>query len=91
MSSETLYEVQFQPWDHSWCLSGPVGANGGLLFGSAREAVSHARWEAKADGGVISVYDAEGQLFKSIEIAPEVSNGDPVILPSCEDHSRENE
>ena len=76
------YEVKFQPWDRSWLLSGPVGANGGLLFGSARDAASHARWDAKGAGGVISVYDEQGQLFKTIEIAPDVSGEDGFVLPS---------
>ena len=76
------YEVKFQPWGHSWLLSEPVGANGHLRFQSAREAASHARWTAKRDGGVISVYDPEGQLFKTIEIASDVSGEDGFVLPS---------
>ena len=82
MSSEILYEVNFQPWDASWLLSGPVGANGKLLFASARDAVSHARWAAKANGGTITVYDAKGQLFKTIEIEPEIPGGDAYVFPS---------
>jgi hypothetical protein len=49
----------------------------------AWEATSHARWAAKIDGGTIFVFDPEGQLFKTIEVAPDVSNSDPFILPSC--------
>ncbi|MDA7866107.1 hypothetical protein N9C66_10130 [Akkermansiaceae bacterium] len=48
----------------------------------AREAASHARWAAKIDGGTIKVFDAEGQLFKTIEIAPDVSSEDGYVLPS---------
>ncbi len=76
------YEVRFQPWDHLWFLSGPVGANGRLLFQSAREAASHARWAAKIKGGVIKVFDAQNNLFKTIEIAPDVSSEDGFVLPS---------
>ena len=85
MSSEIRYEVRFQPWDRSWLLTGPVGANGGLLFGSARDALSHARWAAKAIGGTIAVYDSRGKLFKIIEIEPDVSGEDGFVLPSCDD------
>ncbi len=85
MSSEIRYEVNFQPWDHSWLLSGPVGANGRLLFQSAQDAVSHARWAAKSNGGTITVYDAKGELFKIIEIEPDISAGDGFVLPSCGD------
>lgn len=77
-----LYEVKYQPWDRSWLLSGPVGANGTLLFQSARDALSHARWAAKAKGGTITVYDAKGKLFKTIEIEPDVSGEDGFVLPS---------
>jgi hypothetical protein len=59
-----------------------VGANGRLLFRSARDAASHARWGAKNTGGTIKVFDAEGQLFKTIEIAPDVSSEDGYVLPS---------
>lgn len=76
------YEVKFQPWDHNWLLSGPVGANGGLLFKSAREAASHARWDARADGGRVTVYDAQGKLFKTIKVDADVSGGEAYVLPS---------
>lgn len=82
MNLDTRYEVRFQPWDCSWLLSGPVGANGGLLFKSARDAASHARWAAKANGGRITVYDPQGKLFKTIEIEPDITDGDPYVLPS---------
>ncbi|MFT6181909.1 MAG: hypothetical protein ACI9NQ_001884 [Paracoccaceae bacterium] len=76
------YEIKFQPWDGSWCLSGPVGANGELLFQTARYAASHARWAARTEGGVIKVYDTDGQLFKTIETEADVSGGESYVLPS---------
>jgi hypothetical protein len=59
-----------------------VGANGRLLFQSAREAASHARWNAKTKGGTIKVYDDQGRLFKTIEIADDDSGEDGFVLPS---------
>ena len=59
-----------------------MGANGRLLFRSARDATSHARWDAQGAGGVISVYDAEGKLFKTIVVAPNESGEDGLVLPS---------
>ncbi|MFT7173774.1 MAG: hypothetical protein ACI9NQ_001999 [Paracoccaceae bacterium] len=76
------YEIKFLPWDGLWCLSGPVGANGRLLFQSAREAAGHARWDAKTEGGGINVYDDEGKLFKTIEVEAEISDGEAYVLPS---------
>lgn len=81
MIPDILY-VTFQPSDGSWSLSGPVGANGRLLVTSARDAASHARWAAKIKGGTINVYDAEGKLFKTIEIEADVSGEDGFVLPS---------
>jgi hypothetical protein len=83
MSSEIVYEVKLQPWDRSWLLSGPVGANGKLLFASAREATSFARWGAKRDGGTIKVYDDRGKLFKIIEINPSQESDEGFVLPSA--------
>ena len=82
MSSETLYEVRFQQWNRSWLLSGPVGANGKLLFSSASEATSFARWNAKANGGTIKIHDEQGSLFKTIDIEGEISGEDGFVLPS---------
>ena len=62
------YAVRFQPWDDLWCLTGPVGACGRLLFKTARHAASHARWEARETGGVIEVFDPEGQPFKTLRV-----------------------
>ncbi|MDB4504988.1 hypothetical protein N9240_03595 [Akkermansiaceae bacterium] len=52
-------------------------------FRSARDAASHAGWAAKSNGGVISVHDPKGPLFKIIEIAPDVSGEDGYVLPSA--------
>ena len=82
MSSEIRYEVKFQPWDHLWELVGPVGVNGRLLFHSAREAANHARWNARAKGGTIKVYDQSGDLFKTIEVDPDLEIDKGFILPS---------
>jgi hypothetical protein len=48
----------------------------------SKRCASHARWAAKSDGGVIAVYDAAGNLFKTIEVAPDVSGEDGFVLPS---------
>jgi hypothetical protein len=77
-----FYEVRFQPWNGSWLLSAPVGANGLLLFTSARDAASHARWDAKVKGGIIKVYDMAGKLCNTTEIEAEVSDGKVDLLPS---------
>ncbi|MDA7864056.1 hypothetical protein OAL33_00155 [Akkermansiaceae bacterium] len=77
------YEIRFQSWNGSWCLSGPVGASGKLLFQTAREAASHARWDAEAKGGTIEVYDRHGQLFKTIEIEEKESVEVHSLLPSA--------
>ena len=53
-----------------------MGANGGLRFQSARDAASHARWDARAKDGTIKVHDAEGKLFKAIEIEADDSGDD---------------
>ncbi len=82
IDQNVCYSIQFQPWDGSWLLAGPVGANGRLLFGTARDAVSHARWDAKDNGGIIEVQDPHGQLFKVIEIAPDRSGDESMVLPS---------
>jgi hypothetical protein len=76
------YTVRFQPWEASWLLSGPVGANGKLLFGSAKDAASHARWDARTKGGSIKVHDKDGKLFKTIEIEADISSEDGFVLPS---------
>ena len=76
------YTVRFQPWDGSWLLSGPVGANGRLLFQTAREAASHARWDARYNGGMIEVYDLGGRPFKTIEVEADQTADDGFVLPS---------
>ena len=42
---------------------------------------SHARWSAKAKGGTIKVYDQDGELFKSIEIPPDLEIDKGFVLP----------
>ncbi|MDB4488849.1 hypothetical protein N9017_01910 [Akkermansiaceae bacterium] len=76
------YEIRFQPWNGSWCLSGPVGATGRLLFTSAKDAASHARWDARRDGGKIEVFDQQGQLFKTITVDEDTGTEDGFVLPS---------
>ena len=58
------------------------GANGKLLFASAREATSFARWDSKRSGGTIRIHDEQGALFKTIEVKPDVSGEDGFVLPS---------
>jgi hypothetical protein len=53
-----------------------------LLFQSERDALSHARWAARSDGGTIHVHDVEGKLFKVIEIETNDSGEDGFVLPS---------
>jgi hypothetical protein len=77
------YSITFQPWSGNWELVGPVGGNGRLLFTSARDAASHARWDAKAKGGTIKVHDKDGKLFKTIKIEADESGEDGLILPSA--------
>jgi hypothetical protein len=76
------YSVRFQSRDRSWLLSGPVGARGRLLFQTAREAASHARWAARSSGGVIEVFDPEGQIFKTIEVEGDETSNRGYVLPS---------
>jgi hypothetical protein len=59
-----------------------VGANGRLLFTSAKDAASHARWDARRDGGKIEVFDQQGQLFKTITVEADQSANEGFILPS---------
>ena len=42
--------------------------NDGMLFQSTRDAVSYSRRAAQADGGMITVFDPQGEPFKIIEI-----------------------
>lgn len=76
------YTVRFQPWDGSWLLSGPVGARGRLLFQSAREAASHARWAARSEGGTIEVFDPQGEPFKTLEVEADETSNLGYVLPS---------
>ena len=63
-----------------WTLAG--GHQFGDLMTLACSMPSHARWKAKAKGGTINVYDQDGNLFKSIEVAPNLESDDTFFLPS---------
>ena len=76
------YRVEREPYRGLWLLTGPVGARGSLLFQTAREAASHARWAARCDGGEIEVYDPKGQLFKTIEVEADETINAGYVLPS---------
>lgn len=54
----------------SWILTGPVGARGALHFTSARNAASHARWAARESGGILTVFDPNGKLYKVERMDP---------------------
>jgi hypothetical protein len=56
------YRVQYEPSRGSWTLTGPVGAKGFLRYGTGRDAVSYARWDARNTGGKVEVFDQQGQL-----------------------------
>jgi hypothetical protein len=58
-----------------------MGANDRLLFRSALDEPNNARWAARTDGGTIHV-DAEGKLFKTIEVVPNNSGEDGFLLSS---------
>ena len=77
-----IYRVEREPSRGLWLLSGPVVSRGSLLFGTARESASHARWAARCDGGVIEVYDPKGQLFKKIEVEADETINAGYVLPS---------
>ncbi|MDA7890962.1 hypothetical protein N9B19_04740 [Akkermansiaceae bacterium] len=59
-----------------------MGATGRLLFTSAKDAASHARWDARRDGGKIEVFDQQGQLFKTITVDEDTGTEDGFVLPS---------
>ena len=59
-----------------------MGARGSLLFSTAREAASHARWAARCDGGVIKVYDPAGKPFKTISVEADETINQGYVLPS---------
>ena len=76
------YRVEYEPSRGSWLLTGPVGANGRLLFHSAQDSASHAKWNAREDGGKLEVYTDRGELFKTIELKPSEGADSVFILPS---------
>ena len=79
---QASYLIEYQPSRGLWLLTGPVGARGSLLFETAKEAASHARWAARCDGGVIEVYDPKGHLFKTIEVEADETINAGYVLPS---------
>ena len=79
---QASYRIEYQQSRGLWLLSGPVGARGSLLFETAREAASHARWAARCDGGVIKVYDPTGKPFKTISVEADETINQGYILPS---------
>ena len=79
---QASYRIEYQQSRGLWLLSGPVGARGSLLFETAREAASHARWAARCDGGVIKVYDPTGKPFKTISGEADETINQGYILPS---------
>lgn len=81
---DRLYQVKFQQWDKLWCLTGPVGSNGRLLFHSAQDAASHAKWDARDDGGKLEVYTDKGELFKVIELKPSEGASSQFVMPTTE-------
>ena len=77
-----IYRVEREPSRGLWLLTGPVGARGHLLFQTAREAASHARWAARCDGGVIEVFDPGGKPFKTISVEADETINQGYVLPS---------
>jgi hypothetical protein len=43
-----------------------VGAKGCLRYTTARDAADHARWDARDTGGMIEIFDQQGQLYRKI-------------------------
>lgn len=79
---QASYRIEYQQPRSLWLLSGPVGARGSLLFETAREAASHARWAARTNGGTIEVLNPQGQLFKTIEVEADETINAGYVLPS---------
>jgi hypothetical protein len=61
------YRVEYEPSRGSWTLTGPVRAKGFLRYGTGRDAVSYARWDARNTGGKVEVF---GQLLSFRGLAP---------------------
>ena len=43
-----------------------MGAKGFLRYRTARDAADYARWDARDSGGIIDVFDQQGQLYRKI-------------------------
>ena len=47
-----------------------MGAKGSLLFGSAKDAASHARWAARQSGGILTIFDPDGKFYREEKMDP---------------------
>ena len=80
--SVPTYRVEYEPSRGSWLLTGPVGAKGYLRYTTARDAADYARWDARDTGGIIDVFDQNGQLFRKISVKADDSVAAGLVLPS---------
>ena len=76
------YRVEYEPSRGSWLLTGPVGAKGYLRYTTARDTADYARWDARDTGGIIDVFDQNGQLFRKISVKADDSVAAGLVLPS---------
>ncbi|MDA7607348.1 hypothetical protein OAL53_02835 [Akkermansiaceae bacterium] len=76
------YRVEYEPSRGSWLLTGPVGAKGCLRYTTARDAADYARWDARDTGGIIDVFDHQGQLFREISVKADALADSAFVLPS---------
>jgi hypothetical protein len=77
------YRVEYDPSRGSWLLTGPVGAKGFLRYVTARDAADYARWDARDTGGIIDVFDQQGQLFRKISVKADALADSAFVLPSA--------
>ena len=77
------YRVEYEPSRGSWTLTGPVGAKGFLRYGTGRDAVSYARWDARNTGGKVEVFDQQGQLYRKICVKADELADSAFVLPSA--------
>ena len=76
------YQDEYEPSRGSWLLTGPVGAKGFLRYVTARDAADYARWDARDTGGIIDVFDQNGQLYRKICIKADALADSAFVLPS---------
>ena len=74
--------VEYEPSRGSWLLTGPVGAKGCLRYTTARDAADYACWDARDSGGIIDVFDQQGQLFRKISVKADALADSAFVLPS---------